>query len=163
MLRTAFLTLVLFVSLSSTSSLRKLISRRQIEPEYCHAIEGFECKCTHYRVTCTSDQDVTSSIHVLQSEKQKYQSVELVLNGERDHTVHEHTFEPVKELYKPEIHNVEFRIKFERFTALRLSSPSIFNRVFPDNLPLNARKHMVTDLNLSFLRTNFSLLGIRNL
>ncbi|CAF5129200.1 unnamed protein product, partial [Rotaria socialis] len=51
MLRTVFLSLILFVALSSTSLLRKSIVRRQNEPETCHAIEGFDCKCTYYRVT----------------------------------------------------------------------------------------------------------------
>ncbi|CAF2707964.1 unnamed protein product [Rotaria sp. Silwood2] len=146
MLRITFLSLILFVSLSSTSLLRKKISRRQSEPEYCHAIEGFDCKCTYYRVTCTSDRDLPTSINVLQNEKQKYQSVELVINGEREQNVHDYTFEPVKQLYKPDADTLEFRIKFEKFTELRLSSPSIFNRVFPDNLPSDVRKIMALEV-----------------
>lgn len=146
MLHTAFLSLILFVALSSTSLLSKTISRRQTDPEYCRVIDGFDCKCSYYRVTCTSDRDLPSSINVLQNEKQKYQSVELVINGERDQTVREQTFEPVKELYKPDADNFEFRIKFEKFTALHLSSPSIFNRIFPDNIPSNARKVMAVEI-----------------
>lgn len=144
MLRTVFLSLILFVSLSSTSLLRKSISRRQSDAERCHAIEGFECKCTYYRVTCTTDRDLPSSITIVQSEREKYQSVELVIEGERDQNVYDYTFEPVKHLYKPDADNLEFRIKFEKFTALHLSSPGIFNRVFPDNLS-NARKSMVIE------------------
>ncbi|CAF4975126.1 unnamed protein product, partial [Rotaria socialis] len=146
MLRTVFLSLILFVSLSSTSLLRKSIVRRQNEPETCHAIEGFDCKCTYYRVTCTSDRDLPSSIKVLQDEQQKYQSVELVINGERAQTVHDYTFEPVKQLYKPAADNLEFRIKFEKFSELHLSSPSIFNKVFPDNLPSTVRKIMALEV-----------------
>ncbi|CAF3339176.1 unnamed protein product [Rotaria sp. Silwood1] len=146
MLRITLLSLILFVSLSSTSLLRKKISRRQSEPEYCHAIEGFECKCTYYRVTCTSDRDLPTTINVLPNEKNKYHSVELVINGEREQNVHDYTFEPVKQLYKPDADNLEFRIKFEKFTDLRLSSPSIFNRVFPDNLPSNVRKIMALEI-----------------
>jgi hypothetical protein len=144
MLRTALLSLILIVSLSSsTSMLRKSISRRQTDPQYCHAIEGFECKCSYFRVTCTNDRDLPSPINILQNEKHKYQSVELVITAPRDINVNDQTFEPVKELYKPDGDNLEFRIKFEKFTALHLSSPGIFNRVFPDNLPSNARKHLV--------------------
>ncbi|CAM4739739.1 unnamed protein product [Rotaria magnacalcarata] len=146
MLRTIFLSLILFVSLSSTSLLRKSIVRRQNEPETCDAIEGFDCKCTYYRVTCTSDRDLPPSIKVLQNEQQKYQSVELVINGERAQNVHDYTFEPVKQLYKPEADNLEFRIKFEKFSELHLSSPSIFNKVFPDNLPSTVRKIMALEV-----------------
>jgi hypothetical protein len=159
MLRTAFLSLILFVSLSSSSSslLRKSISRRQSDPQYCQAIEGFDCKCTEYRVSCTTDRDLPSSVNVLQNEKHKYQSVELVINAARDITVNDHTFEPVKQLYKPDGDNVEFRIKFEKFTALHLTSAGIFNRVYPDNLPANARKHMVSQ-KTNRLSNFFSLL-----
>jgi hypothetical protein len=143
MLRTTFLSLFLFVSLSSsTSLLRKSISRRQSEPTYCQAIEGFDCKCSPYRVTCTSDHVLPSQINVLQNEKQKYPSVELIINGAQEQHVHDYTFEPVKQLYKPDGDNFEFRIKFEKFTALHLSS-GVFNKVFPDNLPANARKNLV--------------------
>jgi len=143
MLRTTLLSLILLVSLSSTSILRKSISRRQAEPEYCQAIEGFECKCSHYRVTCTTDRALPQSLNVLPNERQKYPSVELIINGERDQTVYEYTLEPVKQLFKPDADNLEFRIKFEKFTALHLSSPGTFNRVFPDNLPSTARTHIV--------------------
>lgn len=146
MLRTGFLSLILFVSLSSTSLLRKSISRRQSEPETCYAIEGFDCRCTSYRVTCTSERDIPQAINVLPNEQQKYQSVELVLNGEREQNVYDYTFEPVKKLFKPDADHVEFRIKFEKFTALGLLSPGIFNKVFPDNLPSNARKVMALEI-----------------
>ncbi|CAF0737054.1 unnamed protein product [Rotaria sordida] len=146
MLRITFLSLILFVSLSSTSLLRKAISRRQTEPEFCHAIEGFDCKCTYYRVTCTSDRELPTSINILPNEKQKYQSVELVINGERAQNIHDYTFAPVKQLYKPDADTLEFRIKFEKFTELRLSSPSIFNQVFPDNLPTGVRKIMALEV-----------------
>lgn len=143
MLRAGLLSLILFVSLSSTSLLRKSISRRQSEPELCYAIEGFDCKCTYYRVTCTSERDLPQAINVLPNEKEKYQSVELVINGEREQNVYDYTFEPAKQLFKPDADHLEFRIKFEKFTGLHLSSPGIFNRVFPDNLPSNVRKVMV--------------------
>jgi hypothetical protein len=144
MLRTVFLSLLLFVSLSSsTSLLRKSISRRQTEPEYCQAIEGFDCKCSSYRVTCTSDRVLPAQINVLQNEKQKYPSVELIINGEHAQNVYEYTFEPVKQLYKQDADSLEFRIKFEKYTALHLSSPGIFNKVFPDNLPASTRKQLV--------------------
>jgi len=145
MLRTALLSLILFVSLSSssTSFIRRTILRRQVEPQYCNAIEGFDCKCSYYRATCTTDRDLPSPLRIVDSEKQKYQSVELVIAAARDINVNEYTFEPVKELYKSDGDNFEFRIKFEKFTALQLSSPGIFNRVFPDNLAPNAKKHLV--------------------
>jgi len=143
MFRTALLSLLLFVSLSSTSLLRKSISRRQTEPTYCQAIEGFECKCSQYRITCTTDRLLPSQLNVFQSEQQKYPSVELIINGEHDQNVFEYTLEPVKTLYKPDADNLEFRIKFEKFTKLHLSSPGIFNQVFPDNTQSNVRKHLV--------------------
>src|SRR5262249_2809996 len=74
---------------------------------------------------------------------QKYQSVELVIMAVRDINVNDNTFEPIKDLYKPDAVNVEFRVKFEKFTALQLSSPGIFNRVFPNTLHEHARKHLV--------------------
>ena len=147
MMRSALLSLILFVSLSSSSLPRKWISRRQSDPQYCEAIEGFDCKCSLYRVTCTTDHNLPSSINVLQNEKQKYQSVELVVQAAADINVNDQTFQPVKELYKPDGDNLEFRIKFEKFTALHLTSSGIFNGVFPDNLPSNARKHIVIKLN----------------
>jgi len=145
MLRTALLSLILFAALSSssTSIIRKRISRRQIDPQYCHAIKGFACKCSYYRVTCTNDLQLPSPIKIFDHEKQKYQSVELIITAPCDIDVDDRTFEPIKELYKRNADNVEFRIKFERYTALHLSSPGIFNRVFPDSLPANARKHLV--------------------
>jgi hypothetical protein len=167
MLRTVFLSLFLFVSLSSTSLLRKSISRRQSEPEYCQAIEGFDCKCSPYRVTCTSDRVLPQQINVLQKERQKYPSVELIVNGEHKQNVYDYTFEPVKQLYKPDADNLEFRIKFEKFTALHLTSPGVFNKVFPDNSPANVRKHIVKSHQIFsiFHKINFFilLLGIRNL
>jgi hypothetical protein len=165
MFRTALLSLILVVSLSSSSILRKSISRRQTDAQYCHAIEGFECKCSYSRVTCTNDRDLPSPINILQNEKNKYTSVELVITAARDINVNDQTFAPVKELYKSDADNLEFRIKFEKFTALHLTSPGIFNGVFPDNLPSNTRKHLVKKKgNFFFLK--FSLvffLGIRNL
>lgn len=143
MLRTVVLSLLLFVSLSSTSLLRKSISRRQAEPEQCQAIDGFDCKCSQYRVTCTSDRALPSQISISPSARQKYSSVELIVNGEHDQNVYEYTFEPVQQLYKPDTDNLEFRIKFEKFTALHLTSPGVFNRVFPENAPATARKHLV--------------------
>src|SRR5271154_7220120 len=112
MLRTTFLSLLLFVSLSSsTSLLRKSISRRQSEPTHCQAIEGFDCKCSPYRVTCTSDRSLQSQIKVLQHEQQKYPSVELIINGAHEQHVDDYTFEPVKQLFKPDADNLELRIK----------------------------------------------------
>jgi hypothetical protein len=145
MLRTAFLSLlVVVVAVSSTSSLGKAIVRRQTESEPCQAIEGFDCKCTFFRVICTTDRDLQASISIVNSEKEKYRSVELVIAGERDYSIQASTFEPIKQLYKSDADNVEFRVKFEKFTALYLQSPSIFNKVFPDNLPVDARKHIVS-------------------
>ncbi len=144
MLRTALLSLILIVSLSSsTSMVRKSVFRRQLDPQYCQAIEGFECKCSYYRVTCTIDRALPNPIDILPTEKNKYESVELIFAAKRDIYVTDQTFAPFKELYKPDVDNLEFRIKFEKFTALHLSSPGIFNQAFPDNLPANARKHLV--------------------
>ncbi|CAF1134590.1 unnamed protein product [Adineta steineri] len=147
MLRTALLCLILVVSLSSsTSIIKKSLKRRQADSQHCEAITGFDCKCNFYRVTCTIDHELPSPIHIVDHEKQKYQSVELVIQAPRDIHVNDQTFEPVKELYKPDGDNLEFRIKFEKFTALHLSSPSIFNRVFPDSLPAHARKHLALEI-----------------
>ena len=147
MLRTALLALILIVSLSSsTLSLRKSIARRQADPQYCQAIEGFECKCSYYRVTCTTDRELPSPLNVLPNERNKYQSVELVLTAARDININDQTFAPVKDLFKSDADNYEFRIKFEKFTGLHLSSPGIFNRVYPDNAPANARKTLVINI-----------------
>ncbi len=145
MLRTALLFFILMVSFSSssTSIFQKQLLGRQIEPQYCHAIEGFDCKCSHYRVTCTNDREFPLQIRILDNEREKYQSVELVITAQRDINVQDYSFEPVKGLYKRDADNLEFRVKFEKFTALHLSSPGIFNRIFANNLPQNARKHFV--------------------
>jgi hypothetical protein len=144
MLRTALLSLILLISLSSSTSMfRKSISRRQTESQYCNAIEGFDCKCLFDRVTCTNDRDLPSTINIIENEKHKYHTVELVITAASDINVNDQTFAPVKELYKPDGQSFEFRIKFERFTALKLSSPGIFNQVFPNNLPAGARKSLV--------------------
>jgi hypothetical protein len=136
-MRIALLSLLLVISVSSTSLLQKSIVRRQTEPESCQAIEGFDCKCSYHRVTCTSDRDLQSTLSIVPAAKGKYSSVELVIN------IYESTFEPVKQLYAADSDNLEFRIKFEKFTGLHLQSPGVFNRVYPDNLPSGARKHMV--------------------
>jgi hypothetical protein len=146
--------------------LRKSVFRRQLEPQYCHAIEGFECKCTDYRVTCTTDRDLLSPVTVLSNEKHKYQSVDLFVVGAHNIHVNDQTFAPVKELYKPDANSSEFRIKFEKFTGLHLSSPGIFNQAFPDNLPAQTRKHLVrrkTKQTNHFLILDYFSLGIRNL
>lgn len=145
MLRITLLSLLILVSLSpsSPSILRKSISRRQTDQPYCSAIEGFECKCSYFRVTCTTDRDLPSPLTIVPNEKHKYQSVELVISAQRDIKVTDRTFESVKELFKPDGDYFEFRIKFEKFTGLQLSSPGIFNRVYPDNMSPNARKNMV--------------------
>src|ERR1700722_14865451 len=140
MIRIALVSLVLFISLSSSakllsssSTLHKSISCQQsYDATYCQAIEGFDCKCSYYRVTCTTDRDLPNQIVAQENEKHKYHSVELVVAAERDINVNDHTFISAKELYKPDSDNVEFRVKFEKFTGLHLSSPGIFNRVFPD-------------------------------
>ena len=157
----ALFSLLVLVSFSSSSSLRKSLFRRQAEPQYCHAIEGFDCKCSHYRVTCTNDRELSSPISVVANEKGKYQSVELVITAPRDIDVTASTFEPVKELYKTDADNLEFRLKFEKFTALHLSSPSIFNRVFPDNLSPQTKKHLVSSSPSSLV--SFSLLSLSRL
>jgi hypothetical protein len=169
MLRTALLSLILIVSLSSsTLMVRKPVFRRQLEPQYCHAIEGFECKCSGNNITCKTDRDLPNPINILPNEKNKYQSVELVVEAASDIYVDDQTFAPVKELYKPDADNLEFRIKFEKFTALHLSSPGIFNQVFPDNLPANAKKHLVkkkndTHNNYIHILDYCLFVGIRNL
>jgi hypothetical protein len=148
MLRTTLLSLILLISLSSSTSsmLRKSISRRQTESQPCYAIEGFDCKCLLDRVTCTNDRGLPSTINIIENEKHKYQTVELVVTAERDINVNDQTFAPVKELYKPDGQYFEFRIKFEKFTALQLSSPGIFNQVFPNNLPAGARKSLALEI-----------------
>ena len=164
MLRPALLALIFLVSLSSSSIIKKSLSRRQSDAQHCQVIDGFDCKCSYYRVTCTTERNLPTPINIVQNEKQKYQSVELVITAPANVEVTENTFEPVKELYKPDGDNFEFRIKFEKFTALHLSSPGIFNRVFPDNLPSGARKHVVKEnKNYPFLFLLFFLLGIGNL
>ncbi|CAF1145494.1 unnamed protein product [Adineta steineri] len=148
MLRIVLLFLILFVSLSTSSMsiIRKDRIRRQAAPQHCEAITGFDCKCNSYRVTCTIDHELPSPINIMENEKHKYPSVELIIEASRDIYVNEHTFEPIKELYKSDGNNFEFRIKFKKFTALHLTSPSIFNRVFPDTLPSNARTHLVLEI-----------------
>ena len=124
--------------------LRKSVVRRQSsDAQYCHAIEGFECKCSYYRATCTTDRELPSPIVISQNERHKYQTVELVITGARAVSVNEQTFAPVNELFKPDGDNFEFRVKFEAFTELRLGSPSLLNQVFPANLPAHARKQLV--------------------
>ena len=142
MLRTVFLSLIVLVCFSSATLLRKSLSRRQSEPQYCQAIEGFDCKCSPYSVSCTTDRDLPQTLNILSNEREKYPSVELLINGERDQNVYEQTFEPVKQLFKPDADNMQFRIKFEKFTALSLHAGA-FNRVFPDNAPATTRKHLV--------------------
>lgn len=158
MLRTAFLCLFLFVSFSSTTILRKSLVRRQSEPTQCQAIEGFDCQCSIYRITCTSSRALPTQINVLQNEKQKYPSVELIINGEQEHHVYEYTFEPIQQLFKPDADNLEFRIKFEKFTALHLAA-SVFNRVFPSNAPSTTRKHLVSINKTCLLDNRFQFLS----
>jgi hypothetical protein len=67
----------------------------------------------------------------------------LVVTTQRDVTITDLTFEPIKKLYKPDGDNFEFCVKFKKFTALDLASSGIFNRVFPENLPSNAKKNLV--------------------
>ncbi|CAF1955652.1 unnamed protein product [Rotaria magnacalcarata] len=136
----------LSLSLSSKSILRKSIQRRQSDLPYCDAIESFECKCSSFRVTCTTTRDLSSPINILENEKHKYQSVELVIAASLDIKVNDQTFEPIKQLYKNDPDSLEFRVKFEKFTGLHLSSSGIFNRVFPDNLSSNIRKHMALEI-----------------
>jgi hypothetical protein len=161
------LSLILFVTLSSTSIIRKTRLRRQFSSEYCHVIEGFECKCLYYNVICTIDRELPSPINILDSEKRKYKSVDLIIRAHRDIIVNDHTFESIKELYKPDGDHLKFLVKFEKFTELNLSSSGIFNRVFPDNLSQNAKKHLVKQNESKqffqiFLFLYF-FLGIRNL
>ncbi|CAF2758443.1 unnamed protein product [Rotaria sp. Silwood2] len=147
MLRTVLLSLILLVSLSSTSSiLRKSLKRRQSDAPPCNAIEGFECKCTFSRVICTTNRDFSTPLNIIENEKHKYQSVELVISATRDIQVNDRTFETIKELYKNDGDNYEFRIKFEKFTGLHLSSPGLFNRIFPDNIPSHARKQIALEI-----------------
>ncbi|CAF1146615.1 unnamed protein product [Adineta steineri] len=148
MFRVILLFLILSVTLptSSISIIRKDRIRRQLDNQHCDAITGFDCKCSFYRVTCTIDHELPSPINIIENEKHKYQSVELIIEAPRDIHVNEYTFEPVKELYSLDGDHFEFRIKFEKFTALHLSSPSIFNRIFSDNLPSNARTHLALEI-----------------
>ncbi|CAF0850138.1 unnamed protein product [Adineta steineri] len=148
MFRVILLFLILSVTLptSSISIIRKDRIRRQLDNQHCEAIRGFDCKCSFYRVTCTIDHELPSPINIIENEKHKYQSVELIIEAPRDIHVNEYTYEPVKELYSLDGDHFEFRIKFEKFTALHLSSSSIFNRIFSDNLPLNARTHLALEI-----------------
>ncbi|CAF0849786.1 unnamed protein product [Adineta steineri] len=148
MFRVILLFLILSVTLptSSISIIRKDRIRRQLDNQHCEAITGFDCKCSFYRVICTIDHELPSPINIIANEKHKYQSVELIIEAPRDIHVNEYTFEPVKELYKLDGDHFEFRIKFEKFTALHLSSPSIFNRIFSDNFPSNARTHLALEI-----------------
>ncbi|CAF4052721.1 unnamed protein product [Adineta steineri] len=148
MFRVILLFLILSVTLptSSISIIRKDRIRRQLDNQHCDAITGFDCKCSFYRVTCTIDHELPSPINIIENEKHKYQSVELIIEAPRDIHINEYTFEPVKELYSLDEDHFEFRIKFEKFTTLHLSSPSIFNRIFSDNLPSNARTHLALEI-----------------
>ncbi|CAF1445360.1 unnamed protein product [Adineta ricciae] len=147
MLRTVLLSLVLLISLtSSTSIIRRKLSRRQADSPYCHAIDGFDCKCSFYRVTCTIDRAFNLPLTISDAEKHKYQTVELVISAAQNIQVDDQSFAPVKELYKEDADNVEFRLKFEGYTDLRISSPGFLNRVFPDSLPSNARKHVALQI-----------------
>ncbi|CAF3866629.1 unnamed protein product, partial [Rotaria sordida] len=146
MLRIALLTLIFLVSLTSSFIVRKSTSRRQSDPQYCHAIEDFDCKCSYYRVTCTNDHDLPLTINILPNERHKYQSIELIITAPQDIHVNNHTLEPVKELYKLDGDIFEFRIIFEKFAGLHLSSPGIFNRVFPENLPSDARTYLTLEI-----------------
>lgn len=141
---TIFFALFFIISLSSASLLRKSLSRsRRQDSEPCKAIEGFDCKCSSYRLSCTSNGALPQQLNVLQDAKQKYPSVELIIEGAQDQNVYDYTFEPVQQLYKPDADILELRIKFEKYTALHLHSSGVFNRVFPPTTAPNARKHLV--------------------
>lgn len=144
MMHRALLALIFIVSVSSASLLKKSIVRRQSDAQNCQVIQGFDCKCSHYRVTCTTDGDLQSGINVLPNQQEQYASVELVIQGEREYSIYDSTFEPIKQLYKTDVGHLDFRIKFEKFTALHLRSPGIFNRVFPDNLQSKAKTTIVS-------------------
>lgn len=144
---TIFFALFFIISLSSASVLRKSLSRsRRQDSEPCQAIEGFDCKCSSYRLSCTSSGALPQQINVLQDAKQKYPSVELIIEGAADQNVYDYTFEPVQQLYKPDADILELRVKFEKYTALHLHSPGVFNRVFPPTTPSNARKHLAVEI-----------------
>jgi len=169
MWHSALLILVLLVSFSSsTTVLKKTLSRRQVDTQPCQVLEGFDCKCVYNRVTCSVDNSLPSPIRIVPNEEHKYQSVELVIAAARDISVNDRTFEPVKGLYKPDADSVDFRVKFEKFTRLDLTSPGFLNRVFPDNLPANARKSVALEISNYDVQPNdnvnlFQNLNVNNL
>ncbi|CAF1238449.1 unnamed protein product [Adineta ricciae] len=112
--------------------------RQQLHPESLDSLV--------FLLQCTATQPFSVPVKILDTEKSKYQSVELTISEEQDIFIDDRTFEPIKELYDFTANISEFRIKFEKFTALHLMSPGIFNRVFPDNLSPNTRKHMAVEI-----------------
>jgi len=146
MMHRALLALIFIVSVSSASFLKKSIVRRQSDAQQCQVIQGFDCKCSHYRVTCTTEGDLQSGINILPNQQEQYASVELVIQGEREYSIYDSTFEPIKQLYKTDVGHLDFRVKFEKFTALHLRSPGIFNRVFSDNLRSKAKTTIALEI-----------------
>ncbi|CAF0795632.1 unnamed protein product [Didymodactylos carnosus] len=115
-------------------SLRHIV-RRQSDVMSCHVIDGFTCVCRQTKVTCSTSQPL-QQITINPNEQHKYSAVELVI-GSDSATIYGQTFAPIKELYSPTARHIDFRIKFENFTHLRLAEPSLFNRVFPDQTQIH--------------------------
>ncbi|CAF4885523.1 unnamed protein product, partial [Rotaria sp. Silwood1] len=139
--------LILLISLtlsssSSSSMLWKSISRRQNEFPLCNPIEGFECLCSYSRLSCRTNHGFSLPLIISDDEKNKYESIELIISTEDEVQVNDRTFESIKQLLKTEENHLEFIIKFEKFSELRLSSPGLFNNIFPDNLSLYSQKHI---------------------
>lgn len=137
---------VLLPNVLSSSIIEKSLKRRQADATPCVAIQGFDCKCSYYRLTCTTDRNLPSQFNVDANEKGKYQSVELVIAAQADVQVTDRTFEPIKSFFKLETDNLEFRVKFEKFLSLQLSSPGIFNNIFPETISSTVRKHIALEI-----------------
>ncbi|CAF1341101.1 unnamed protein product [Rotaria sp. Silwood1] len=139
--------LILLISLtlsssSSSSMLWKSILRQQNEFPLCNPIEGFECLCSYSRLSCRTNHGFSLPLIISDDEKNKYESIELIISTEDEVQVNDRTFESIKQLLKTEENHLEFIIKFEKFSELRLSSPGLFNNIFPDNLSLYSQKHI---------------------
>ncbi|CAF4877993.1 unnamed protein product, partial [Rotaria sp. Silwood1] len=139
--------LILLISLtlsssSSSSMLWKSILRQQNEFPLCNPIEGFECLCSYSRLSCRTNHGFSLPLIISDDEKNKYESIELIISTEEEVQVNDRTFESIKQLLKTEENHLEFIIKFEKFSELRLSSPGLFNNIFPDNLSLYSQKHI---------------------
>ncbi|CAF1370707.1 unnamed protein product [Rotaria sordida] len=147
MLRIILSSLILLLSLtqsssSSSSMLLKSISYRQNQFPLCNPIHGFECLCSYFRLICRTNHGFSLPLIILEDEKNKYESIELIISTEDEVKVNDQTFELIKQLFKNEGNHLEFIIKFEKFSELHLLSPGLFNNIFPDNLFSYSQKHI---------------------